>query len=137
VNLRWGLLFGADAGMGRLDRTPTPLPSGGAYIGGMLGPRLGLVGDVAMCTGAGGDRGHIGLVAGMGLQWWPSARVWLRAGPAAVLVTDDPTELTAGVETGASYAVVRLRVFVLDLRARMIAAPGAVMGSLGVGVAVN
>src|SRR5690554_2036111 len=33
ANLRYGLIMGMHAGMGRLDDTGSPLPSGGLYIG--------------------------------------------------------------------------------------------------------
>jgi hypothetical protein len=49
----------------------------------------------------------------------------------------DNGHLDIGVTTGASFAVLRLRVFVLDLRIDATAAPGVVFGSLGVGVNVN
>lgn len=93
ANLRWGTVFGVHAGLGRLDQTSTPLPSGGLYIGGMLGPRLGLVGTFSMVTGDAGSA--IGFGWGMGLSYWPLTRVAVRAGPAFVLAFDLQRPLSA------------------------------------------
>ena len=49
---------------------------------------------------------------------------------------EDPA-LRPGVATGASYALVRGRVFVLDLRVDAIAATKSAFGSVGIGVNVN
>jgi hypothetical protein len=140
LNMRWGTLLGAHVGMGRLDDTATPLPSGGAYLGGMLSPTLGLVGTFSLVAGSDDAGGAMGLAGGVAAQWWPLARLWLRAGPALILSFDpgfDNAALTVGATTGVSYAVLRLRVFVLDLRLDVTGAPGVVFGSAGVGVAIN
>ncbi len=139
-NMRWGTIFGIHVGMGRLDNTSTPLPSGGLYIGGMLGPRLGLVGQFSMVSGSDDAGGAIGFAWGMGLAYWPMTRLSVRAGPAAVLALD-PGFANAGFGVGGngavSFAVIRTRVFVLDVRFDATIASSAAFGSLGVGVNVN
>ncbi len=140
VNLRWGALFGVHAGMGALEDASRPWPSLGLYIGGMLGPRLGLVGNYAFVNGRGTDGNAMGHAWSVAVQYWPQPRLWLRAGPAMVVALDPglvDAQLLPGVATGASLALVRGRVFVLDLRLDTIVAPGSAFGSLGVGVNVN
>lgn len=140
ANLRWGTIFGVHAGLGRLDQTSTPLPSGGLYIGGMLGPRLGLVGTFSMVTGTGDGGGAIGFGWGMGLAYWPLTRVAVRAGPAFVLALDPgfgDTHAGLGGNGALSVAIVRTRVFVLDVRFDATISGAAAFGSLGVGVNVN
>ncbi|HUH04799.1 MAG TPA: hypothetical protein VML75_22535 [Kofleriaceae bacterium] len=140
ANLRWGALFGVHAGLGRLDDTSTPLPSGGAYIGGMLGPRHGLVGSFALVSGMDDAGGALGMAWGMGLQWWPATRVWLRGGPAMILAFDPgfvDVGLEPGVTGGASFAVVRAGAFVLDLRLDLTAGTSTSFGSAGIGVNLN
>lgn len=140
ANLRWGTIFGLHAGAGALDDATSPLPSLGLYIGGMLGPRLGLVGSYAFVNGTSDDGAAMGHSWSFGAQYWPAARVWLRAAPALVLALEpglDSPSLQPGLATGASYALVRGRVFVLDLRVDAIAATGATFGTVGVGVNVN
>lgn len=139
-NLRWGTIFGFHAGMGRLDQTSTPLPSGGLYIGGMLGPRMGLVGTFSMVSGTGDSGGAIGFGWGLGLQYWPLTRLSVRAGPAFVLAWDpgfNDASPNVGGNGAVSYAIVRTRVFVLDLRLDATVASSVAFGSLGVGVNVN
>jgi hypothetical protein len=140
ANLHWGMIYGAHVGMGRLDTTSTPLPSGGAYAGGMLGPTLGLVGVFDLSAGTSDAGGAMGMAAGVAAQWWPVNRLWLRAGP-AMLLTFDPgftaAALRPGVTAGASYAVVKIGVLAIDLRAELAAGTTSAFGSLGVGIAVN
>ena len=139
-NLRWGTLFGAHVGLGRLDGTSTPLPSGGLYIGGMLGPRLGLVGTFSMVTGTGDKGSAIGFAWGMGLQYWPLTRLAVRGGPAFVLAFDPgfgKVSPDLGGNGAVSYAIVRTRIFVLDLRLDATVARSVAFGSVGVGVNVN
>jgi hypothetical protein len=140
VNLKWGMIFGAHVGMGKLDTTSTPLPSGGAYAGGMLGPTLGLVGVFDLSAGTDTAGGAMGMAGGVAAQWWPVNRLWLRAGP-AMLLTFDPgftnAALRPGVTAGASYAVVKIGVLAIDLRAELAAGATSAFGSLGVGIAVN
>ncbi len=139
-NLRWGTIFGLHAGAGALDDATSPLPSLGLYIGGMIGPRLGLVGSYAFVNGTSDGGAAMGHAWSFGAQYWPAARVWVRAAPALVLALEPGLEspsLQPGLATGASYALVRGRVFVLDLRVDAIAATGATFGTVGVGVNVN
>lgn len=140
ANLRWGTIFGLHAGAGALGDATSPLPSLGLYIGGMIGPRLGLVGSYAFVNGTSDDGAAMGHSWSFGVQYWPAARVWLRAAPAMVLTLepglDDPS-LQPGLATGASYALVRGRVFVLDLRVDAIAATASTFGTVGIGVNVN
>ncbi len=140
ANIHWGAIFGAHVGMGRLDDTGTPLPSGGAYIGGMLGPQLGLVGTFAFVSGTSPDGSAIGMAAGLGVQYFLADRVSLRAGPAAILSFSPgfaDAHWTAGVDASASYAFVRAHTFALDLRADFVTGPGTAFGSIGVGVNRN
>lgn len=139
-NLRWGVVFGFHAGMGRLDDTGTMLPGGGLYIGGMLGPRLALVGVYQLGFGKGDGGGAYGMAWGMAAIYWPLARLNVHGGPAAVLSADPgfaDDSFAPGVVTGVSYAAVRSGSFVLDLRLDATGAPGVVFGTLGVGVNVN
>ncbi len=140
VNLHWGTIFGAHVGMGRLDTTPTPLPSGGAYIGGMLGPTLGLVGAFSLVAGTSDSGSAMGLAGGIAAQWWPVNRLWLRAGPALLLAFDPGftnARLRPGVTTGASYAFVKVGTLAVDLRFDLAAGPSTAFGTLGVGVNLN
>jgi hypothetical protein len=140
TNLRWGTIFGAHIGMGRLADTGTPLPSGGVYIGGMLGPRLGLVGVYSFVAGTGNDGGAIGMNGGIAVQYWPLARLAVRAGPAMVLAWDagfDNGRFRPGVNASVAYAFLRQRVFALDVRFDVTGASETLFGSLGVGVNVE
>jgi hypothetical protein len=140
TNLRWGTIFGAHIGMGRLADTGTPLPSGGVYIGGMLGPRLGLVGVYSFVAGSGNDGGAIGMNGGLAVQYWPMARLAVRAGPAMVLAWDagfDNGRFRPGVNASVAYAVLRQRVFALDVRLDVTGASETLFGSFGVGVNVE
>lgn len=140
ANMRWGTILGLDVGMGRLDSTSTPLPSGGLYIGGMLGPRFGLAGTFQLAAGHADAGGAMGLAGGMAAVWWPATRVSLRAGPALVLAFDPGfggPSLGPGITAGAGYAVVKVGRFVLDLRADITAAPFATFGNVGIGVNLN
>jgi hypothetical protein len=140
ANLRSGVIFGMHAGMGRLDDTDTALPSGGLYIGGMLGPRLGLAGQYSMVFGKDNAGGAVGFAWGLGVHWWPATKVALRAGPALVLDLDpgfDNAAVAPGINGGASFALVRSGSFVLDLRFDATAAPDATFANIGVGVNVN
>ena len=82
----------------------------------------------------------MGMAGGVAAQWWPVNRLWLRAGP-AMLLTFDPgftnAALRPGVTAGASYAVVKIGVLAIDLRAELAAGTTSTFGSLGVGIAVN
>jgi hypothetical protein len=140
ANMRWGPLLGLHAGLGRLDSTGTPLPSGSVHLGGMLGPRHGLVGTFSLVSGRDDAGGAMGLAWGMAAQYWPATRVWLRAGPALTLDWQpgfDDRTLGVGVTTGASYALVKAGAFVLDLRLDATVRRSASFGSAGVGVNFN
>jgi hypothetical protein len=140
ANLHWSGILGAHVGLGRLDTTPTPLPSGGVYIGGMLGPTLGLVGAFSLVAGTSTAGGAMGMSGGVCAQWWPVNRLWLRGGP-AMMLTFDPgfqhAALRPGIASGASYAIVKVGTFVLDLRFDLTAGASVVFGSIGVGVGMN
>lgn len=139
ANLRWGTVFGFHAGMGKVAGAKTILPSLGLYLGGMLGPRLGLVGTYNFVNGNDPDGYGMGMSWGIAAQYWPIGRLWVRGGPALV-VNKDPVDggaLDVGVTTGVSFAVLRGRVFVLDVVVDGTVATGAAFGLLGVGVNVN
>ena len=140
ANLRWGTIMGMHAGMGRLDDTSTPLPSGGLYIGGMLTRTLGLVGNYSFTSGSDDAGGAIGMAWAMGAQWWPQTRVSLRAGPAMVLAFNPGFEdggLEPGINGGASYALIKAGAFVLDLRFDVTAGTSTRFANLGLGVNLN
>ena len=140
ANLKWGTIFGAHVGFGRLDTTGTPLPSGGMYLGGMLSPTLGLIGLYELAAGT-SDRGSaMGMAAGLAVQWWPMNRFALHAGPALLLAFDPGFEnarLRPGAAAGAAYAVLKVGVLALDLRVDFCAGPSTAFGMLGVGINVN
>ncbi len=140
VNLHWGTIFGAHVGLGRLDTASSPLPAGSAYVGGMLGPTLGLVGVFDLAAGSSDQGSAMGLGAGIAAQWWPVNRLWLRAGP-AMLLTFDPgftnAALRPGVTAGASYAIIKVGVLALDLRFELDAGSSTAFGSAGIGINVN
>ena len=140
VNLHWGTIFGAHVGLGRLDSTPTPLPSGGAYIGGMLGPTLGLVGTFSLVAGTSDMGSAMGLAAGIAPQWWPVNRVWLRGGPALLLAFDPSfanARLRPGITASASYAAIKVGTLAIDARFELVAGPSTAFGTLGVGINLN
>ena len=140
ANIHWGFLLGAHVGMGRLDDTSTPLPSGGLYIGGMLSRQLALVGSFSMVSGIDDEGGAMGFSWALSPQYWVSTRVWLRAGPAAILAFDPGFEnvgFDLGVAAGASYAVIKSGTFALDLRADLTGGSDVAFGSLGIGVNLN
>ena len=140
TNMRWGTIFGLHAGAGGLDDATSPLPSLGLYIGGMIGPRLGLAGSYAFVNGTSDDGAAMGHAWSFGAQYWPAARIWVRAGPALILTLDPglvDASLQPGIATGASYALVRGRTFVLDLRVDAIGATSSAFGTVGIGVNAN
>lgn len=140
ANLHWGTLLGAHVGMGRLDTTPTPLPSGGAYVGGMVSPTLGLVGTFSLATGTSDGGAAIGMAGGFAAQYWPENRFWVRAGPALLLVLDPGftnARLAPGITTGASYAFVKVGTLAVDARLDVTAGPSTAFGTIGVGVNLN
>jgi hypothetical protein len=140
ANIHWGFLFGGHVGMGRLDDTGTMLPSGGLYMGGMLSRTTGLVGTYSMVSGKDDAGGAMGFAWGMAVQWWLDTPFWVRVGPAMILAFDPGFEdagLEAGVTAGASYAVVKVGTFALDLRLDLAAGSNTAFGSVGIGVNIN
>jgi hypothetical protein len=140
ANLRWGTILGQHVGMGRLDDTSTPLPSGGAYVGGMLSPTLGLAGTFSLVSGLDDAGGAMGFSWGMAAVWWPATRVSLRGGPALVLAFDPGfanVALGPGLTGSASLALIKAGTFVLDLRLDLTTASSGAFGNLGIGVNMN
>jgi hypothetical protein len=140
LNLRMGVVFGLHAGPGWLDDAATARPSLGIYLGGMIGPRLALLGAYSFVNGKDVDGAAMGHSWAFAAQYWPAARLAVRAGPAMVLDLDPGLEdpaLSAGVIGAVSYALVRAGSFVLDLRFDATLSPSAAFGTLGVGVNVN
>lgn len=140
ANVHWGLLFGAHVGMGRLDDTSTPLPSGGLYIGGMLSRQLGLVGSFSMVSGLDDDGGAMGFAWALAPQYWATTRLSVRAGPAAILAFDPGFEnvgFEPGVNAQLSYAVIKAGTFALDLRVDLTGGSDTRFGTAGVGVNLN
>ncbi len=140
TNLRTGVIFGAHGGMGALDDATSPMPSMGLYIGGMIGPRLALLGSYRFVNGKGAMGYAMGHAWGFGVQHWLSSRLAVGAGPAMVLDLEpglqDPA-LSPGALGTLSYAVVRAGSFVLDLRFDATIATAVAFGTLGIGVGVN
>jgi hypothetical protein len=140
ANLHWGTILGVHAGMGRLGDTPTPLPSGDFHVGGMLGPQLGLVGTFTLVAGTGDDGSALGMSAGIAAQYWPMTRLWLRAGPAALLAWDagfDNGRFRPGVTAAASYAFVKAGTVAVDLCLDISAGPSTAFGLVGIGVGID
>lgn len=132
VNLRYGAIMGLEIGMGTSHDRGTPLPSGSFYIGGMLGPRMGLIGVYSMGSSTNG----IGMAGAIAVQYWPATRFSLRVGPAAVLLIA-PTSFAPGVDGSASWAFVKAGKFAVDLRIDLVASSDGSFGSLGVGANLN
>lgn len=148
ANLRWGTILGLELGAGALDFAPVPLPSGGYYVGGMLGPRFGLVGCFSLVAGHatdgnGGDSNALAWTVGMAAMWWPITRVSVRAGPVFASSFDFPhgaIYVGPGVTGGVGYAIAKIGTFVLDLRADVTTAwfdGFDTFGTVGVGVNLN
>ncbi|MFN0251567.1 MAG: hypothetical protein ACKV2T_32125 [Kofleriaceae bacterium] len=140
LNARTGVVFGLSFGMGTLDDATTPLPSLSTYIGGMIGPRLALVGAYTFVNGSADGayiHGHAWAVAA---QYWATERLSLRAGPAMVIDVD-PMPGSAKIRPGGvgavSFAIVRAGSFVLDVRADATMSTSSAFGMLGLGVNVN
>ena len=136
MNARTGIIFGLHGGFGRLDDASTPMPSVGAYIGGMLTADIALLGAYAFVNGKTGDEFVQGHSWGLAVQYWPTERFNVRAGPAMVLNTD-PVGLAPGGIAAASFAVIRAGSFVLDVRFDATVSTASAFGTLGVGVNVN
>ena len=136
MNARTGIVFGLHGGFGGLDDASTPMPSLGAYIGGMLTGQVALLGAYAFVNGKSGEEFVQGHSWGLALQYWPTARFNVRAGPAMVLNTD-PVGLAPGGIAAASFAVLRAGSFVLDVRLDTTVSTASAFGTLGVGVNLN
>lgn len=140
ANIHWGVLFGGHVGMGKLDDTATPLPSGGIYIGGMISRYTGLVGAFSMVSGIDDAGGAMGFAWSFNAQYWATTRLSLRGGAAAILAFDPGFEnigAEPGVAGALSYAVVKAGTFALDLRLDLIAGAENRFGSAGIGVNLN
>jgi hypothetical protein len=140
ANIHWGVLLGGHVGMGRLDDTSTPLPSGGLYIGGMVSRTTGLVGAFSMVSGIGDGGGAMGFAWAFAAQHWVTARLSLRGGPAAILAFDPGFEKIGaepGINGAVSYAVLKAGTFALDLRLDLVAGADNRFGSAGIGVNLN
>lgn len=140
MNARTGVVFGLAVGMGRLDDASTPLPSLSTYIGGMIGPRLALVGAYTFVNGSQDGAYVHGHSWAFAAQYWATERLSLRAGPAMVIDVDampGNARIRPGGVGAASFAVVRAGSFVLDLRIDATMSTSSAFGMLGVGVNVN
>lgn len=141
TNARTGLVMGLTAGMGSFSDASTPIPSVGVYIGGMIHPRLALIGTYNFVNAKDSQAGYaMGHAWGFGVQYWVASRLTLRGAPAAVLDLEpglDDATFAPGATVGVGYAIVRSGSFVLDLRADAFLSTSAVFGMAGIGVNVN
>ncbi len=140
MNARTGIIFGLHGGAGRLDDAKTLMPSLGAYIGGMLTADIALLGAYAFVNGKSDDDFVQGHSWGLAVQYWPTTRFNVRAGPAMVIDTDpEPgnATLAPGGIGAASFAVVRAGSFVLDVRFDATVSTSSAFGTFGIGVNVN
>lgn len=140
TNVRTGAIFGFHAGAGIVADATSPMPSLGVYLGGMIGPRLALLGAYSFVNGK-GDAGYaMGHAWAFAVQHWPMARLAVRAGPALVIDLEpgltDPA-LSPGGVGAVSYALVRAGSFVLDARLDATVSTGVAFGTFGIGVNVN
>jgi hypothetical protein len=141
TNARTGLVMGLSAGMGTIIDASTPLPSVGVYIGGMVHPRLALIGTYNFVNAKDSQNGFaMGHAWGFGVQYWVASRWTLRGAPAAMLDLEPGLEnptFAPGATAGVGYALVRSGSFVLDVRADAFMSPSALFGMAGIGVNVN
>ncbi len=118
ANERKGLLLGASIGLGnsspdQCEECKTGLDVEGR-IGTMLKPRLALLawgGSVGASNNLLSDRRgrHTGLIAA--LQYWPSDRIWLRAGAGAASVErEDPPRFSYSTTHAAGMAGIGLEI---------------------------
>jgi hypothetical protein len=139
LNVRTGLVMGLTAAAGAFANATTPMPSVSVYIGGMIGPRLALIGSYQFVNAKGTDDYAMAHAWSFGVQHWPAARLAVRALAAAV-VDIEPNESASfgpGATAGVGYALVRSGSFVLDLRVDGIFSTQAALGLAGIGVNVN
>jgi hypothetical protein len=138
-NIRTGIIYGLSASAGVLSSATSPMPSLGAYMGGMIGPRTALLGSYAFVNGRGDDGGAMGHAWAFAVQYWPEARINVRGGGALVL--DDTNASGARLSPGAvgavSYAFVRAGSLVLDARFDATLSTKTAFGMFGIGVNVN
>jgi len=139
LNVRTGLVMGLTAAAGAFSNATTPMPSLGLYIGGMIGPRLALIGSYQFVNAKGEDDYAMGHVWGFGVQHWPAARLAVRAlGVAGVdIEPNEDASFGPGATAGVGYALVRSGSFVLDVRVDGIFTTQAAFGLAGIGVNVN
>ncbi len=140
-NAHTGLVMGLTAGMGGIIEAGTPLPSVGVYIGGMVHPRLALIGTYSLVNGEDAQLGYVmGHAWGLGVQYWVRPRLTVRGGPAAILHFDPGLEnptFSSGATGGVGFAIVRSGSFVLDVRADAVVSTATLFGMAGIGVNVN
>jgi hypothetical protein len=141
LNVRTGLVMGLAGGLGGFSNATTPMPSLNLYLGGMIGPRSALIGTYSFINAKDPDAGYaMGHAWGFGLQYWPAARLAVRASAAAVIDLDpglDDATFAPGGVVGVGYALVRSGSFVLDARFDAVVSTSATFGMVGVGVNVN
>jgi len=141
LNVRTGFVFGIAAGLGSVANASKLMPSTSLYMGGMLGPRTALVGSYAFVNGKDPDDGYaMGHAWGLGVQYWPAARLNVRLSAAAVLDLEPGLEnatFAPGAMAAASYAIVRSGSFVLDARFDAVGSTSSAFGMFGLGVNVN
>ena len=140
-NARTGLVMGLTAGMGRIVEAATPIPSVGVYIGGMVHPRLALIGTYNFVNSKDAQTGYaMGHAWAFGVQYWVASRLTLRGAPAAVIHLDPGlvnATFAPGATVGLGYAIVRSGSFVLDVRADAFVSTSALFAMAGIGVNVN
>jgi hypothetical protein len=140
ANLRTGLIAGAHLGAGVLANALTPMPSFGMYVGGMVGPRMAVVGAYEVVTGRSDNGYAMGHAWAFAIQYWPDSRAALRAGTAFVLDFEpglvNPV-VAPGIVGSVSYGLLRSGSFVLDVRYDFATSLNNTFGALGVGVNLN
>ena len=140
-NARTGIVMGLTAGMGSVIEAGTPMPSVGVYIGGMVHPRLALIGTYNFVNAKDSQRGFaMGHAWGFGVQYWVLPRLTIRGAPAAVIDLEPGLEnptFSAGAATGIGFAIVRSGSFVLDVRMDAFVSTSTLFGMAGIGVNVN
>lgn len=140
MNVRHGVIFGLHGGAGVIGGATGPMPSVGLYIGGMIGPRLALVGSYRFVNGKDEMGYAMGHAWAFGVQQWATSRLSVMAGAAMVLDLEPGLEdaaLSPGGAGAVSFALVRSGSFVLDARLDMTVSTSAAFGLFGVGVNVN
>ena len=141
LNARTGLVMGLTAAGGVFSDATTPIPSASFYIGGMIGPQLALIGNYQFVNAKDSKLGYAMAHAwGFGVQYWPAARLAVRALAVAAIDLEPGLEDAAfgpGGTAGLGYALVRSGSFVLDARFDATVSTSAAFGLFGIGVNVN